>query len=515
MPDIQLNWSFAKFAYSVALVAVIWFFMQELYRVWFEHRLILTVPAYFADGKTDAARGTAFGGLVLAHHHRMTSDLKTEGGVSARGDPVKSETSDVYVLARGLVQEGPSLPPASQQLDLKISGFDVGALLTQLRRWVSPSNEAELTVEARSTGPTTGLVEAVVSWPQAPAPASAPTSLRYFSSGRLPTDDTAASVVAAKLLWADLTRGGDTAKSMPIDEFVPWVLAWNRYRTVRDGGRTPGALLKEETELLEAAGREIQPLLSGKRPVFTEIWRLAANMLALHPACIPNDSHGFDHYRDIYLVSVGKRKVDSPAATDVALSAPRGDAPVIGPGSLVWSADGSAAVKVTAVVKDRQNERYLLTSGLLLTEKTLLPAAVFYGAGPQDRRPAATITRVVELRPGGPTIALAKLEPATQASNGVLGKALAPALKPIGLGGRLTMVGQSKSAKVTAVDVNALKLGSGLIAVSPNVTAAGDAGAPFVDEAGRLQAMGYAASGEASLLIPVTDFLAREKLSLD
>lgn len=97
MHELLMNWSLAKIAYSVVLLAVAWFFLGELYRVWFDRQLYISAPVYFADGKVDAARGTAFGGLVLASHHRMIADLKSEadklvkGSKGGRDDPVKRE----------------------------------------------------------------------------------------------------------------------------------------------------------------------------------------------------------------------------------------------------------------------------------------------------------------------------------------------------------------------------------------------------------------------------------------
>ena len=519
MHELLMNWSLAKIAYSVVLLAVVWFFLGELYRVWVDRQLYISVPVHFADGKVDATRDTAFGGLVLAHHHRMVVDLKSEadklekGSKGGRNDSVKKEKLESYDRLSGLPQQGPRLPAASQQLDLKISGFDVGALLSQLRQWVSPRNEASVTVEARSTGSTAGLVEAVVSWPEAPSAAiNTAGSLRYFSSTRMPSDDSAASVVAAKFLWSDLTKGDGSKANIPLDEFVPWIRAWNKYKPVRDDGRAPGNLRKEETELLEQAGMEIQPLLDGKKPAFVEVWRLAANMLALHPTCIPSNPFGYDHYKDLYLVSVGKLPPGTrvTSATTAAAAQAVAVAVDVGPGSLIWSANVQTAVKVTAVVKDAAGVRYLLTSALLAVDGQT-PASVLFGGGPQDRKPIATISKLIELQPGGPAVALARLEAGATAGNGALKKI---ADEP-NLGEELKMIGQPKSGKVRTIRLDTQDFGKGLIAVAPKVTGPGDAGAPFVDAEGQLQAMGYAGSDESSILIPLPELLNHEKLSLD
>lgn len=73
----------AKIAYSAVLVAVIWFFVQELQRIWLDDQTYVTVASYFADGKVDTARAVAFGGHVPA----MTKTLRPRSQRRCSGRP--------------------------------------------------------------------------------------------------------------------------------------------------------------------------------------------------------------------------------------------------------------------------------------------------------------------------------------------------------------------------------------------------------------------------------------------
>ena len=57
-------------------------------------------------------------------------------------------------------------------------------------------------------------------------------------------------------------------------------------------------------------------------------------------------------------------------------------------------------------------------------------------------------------------------------------------------------------------------MAGGLIEVIPKITGPGDAGAPVLDLAGKLVAMGYAGSDKASYLVALDNLLEREKLTV-
>lgn len=408
----------SKLAYSIVLLAVLWIFVKELHRVWFDRQTYMAHLAYFADGKADAAKATAFGGAT---------------------------------------------------------------------------------------------VEAAVSWPLAPSSdATGISPLRYFSTARQPSDEEASAIIAANLLWGSLSAKEQAIRNVPRDEFVRWLLAWEKYRSVRELRVTPSQLNVEQKKVLEAAGAQISDLLL-RGPEFAEVWRLAANLVAQHPQSIAGSNNPWEYYRDGYEVAIGKRS-PSTRASPLALTLPSDR---IVPGSLLWRDDGRFAVKVTAVVRDASGKRFLLLSSLLVdSTKGTLPIDLF---GSEDQsKGRAPVARAVEQVPLDPqdqqsaTVLLAELLPGIAAGNaGVRGAGTPPAL-----GQRLTVVGGDRSGAVSVIDVHS-PLGNGLIAVEPRVTSAGDAGIAFVDAQQRLVAMGYAGSERTSLLVPLPALLLARKLDVE
>jgi hypothetical protein len=507
--EVWAGFSLAKLAYSVILVAIIWLLASELLRVWWDPQLYVAAPTYFDDGKSDAAKGTTFGGQILAQHHRLGDELNSERKRRAR----EAVEGPAEVLRRWpVITDTLSLPQGLKQLELKIQGFDIGGMLTKLRTWISPVNEVAVTVEARSVPPSGKLVETTVSWPRAPQwDPNQIATLRYFSTAPLPGDEVAAAAIAASLLWGDIATQDPELRKVPHEEFAAWARSWQRYRFVRDRGATPGKLEKSDTDLLEEAGRRLKPILD-RKPVYPEVWRLAANILALHPASIPDNKLTWDQYRDLYLVAVGV----APALPTVAAVPAALVAGGTGPGSLVWSEDGQLAVKVTAVVKDAEGKRFLLLPGLIARDDKV-PVDLYDSSVAKDRQPVARLTRRIAANGAAPvkqgsesTIALAELPPTSTASNGPI-RALGPGPS---LGDDVRVLGTEKVGKVDGVAVDLTGLGSNFVTVRPRITAGGDAGAPIVDVNGNLIAMGYAGTQQASFLLPVPAALKHANLTL-
>jgi hypothetical protein len=509
MDTLEANFSLAKIAYSAVLVAVIWFFVQELRRVWFDDQTYLTVASYFVDGKADTARATAFGGHVLAQHHRLAYDLRAEEKVAHnKANDKVADLVDMLPLKVSKIG-GIALPASPQKLEMKIQGFDVGGLLEKLRSWVSPVDELETMVEARGTGASGGWTEAAVSWPMAPAwgeGSMAP--LRYFTTSRSANDEEAAAEIAGTLLWAALGSKEPAIRPIPRDEFVSWLLAWRRYREVRDLKVPPPKLSDANKALLVMAGTQIKPYLE-RTPRFAEFWRLAANLVALHPDSIPGVPRTWEYFAREYEIALNLRPA-TDRLMESAQAPPLSDG--LAPGSVVWRADGRYAVKVTAVVKDQAGTTYLLLPAML-AQGTELPLLLYDRARPgQSGQPIARGLRylqetgnvmprrmlLAELLPGATVDTRAKLKLVDT---------------PV-LGSQLRVRGQESSGTIKALDVDAGGLGNGLIEVKPRITSPGDAGAPILDQNNGLVAMAYVGTHQSSLLLPLGPTLKANKLML-
>jgi hypothetical protein len=82
------------------------------------------------------------------------------------------------------------------------------------------------------------------------------------------------------------------------------------------------------------------------------------------------------------------------------------------------------------------------------------------------------------------------------------------------VGEMVRVIPGDETATITSIDASLPAVGGGLVKVGAKITQPGDAGAPVVDSAGRLVAMGYAADEKASYLVALHDLLAKEKLKL-
>ena len=314
----------------------------------------------------------------------------------------------------------------------------------------------------------------------------------------------AAAAVAASLLWADVAKGDEEFRKIPHEEFSAWARGWQRYRIVRDRGATAGKLEKIDTDLLEEAGKGIKPILD-RKPAYPEVWRLAANLVALHPTSIPDNKLTWEKYRDLYLAAIG-----APATqAGVLPPADERSAGILGPGGAVWTEDGQLGAKITAVLKDAGGKRFLLLPGLLARDDQL-PKDLFDRSAPPDRRLVARVVRLIEVRASGPKIALAEMAAEFRADNG--------AIKELGeepkRGDALLVSETAQVGTVGGIDVPLSGLGEGFLEVSPRVTAAGDAGIAILNRDQKLVAMAYAGTESKSFLLPLPGVLKRENLSL-
>lgn len=288
---------------------------------------------------------------------------------------------------------------------------------------------------------------------------------------------------------------------------MAWLLAWQRYRQVRDLKLPPPKMTDAHKALLLQAGTQIKPYLE-RTPRFAEFWRLAANLVALHPQSIPGMDQSWEFFAREYEIALSLR----PASDRMAARAPADSADGLAPGSLVWRADGRFAVKVTAFVEDGVGKRYLLLPAMLAQDAEL-PLPLFAASGStQGTEPIAMAVRYLHeaASPDTPRLLLAELRRDVQP--GAKGRSVLG--DPPGLGDELSAKGEAKPGRVTRIELTVRGFGADLVEVSPRITSAGDAGVPILDRKGRLVAMGYAGNEQSSILLPLHSSLRENGLAL-
>lgn len=499
--DLWGNVSAAKVAYSILLLAAICLLSRELIRVWWDPQLYVGSFKYFNNGQPDAGRAENFGASLLAQHSSLRAELEAEHHRRAEAKDRPEEVLHTWPVAGGTI----SLPPDLKALELKINGFDIGGLLATLRGWISQPNEVLVTVQTRTFkggGKEVELVDTDVAWPRAPKlEKNKPASLQHFRSWGSKGDDEAAALLAASLIWADAAKQNADLLNVGRQNFSDWAYAWLQYRVVGYEGATPGDLDDTQKVRLAAAGARITPLLRDNG-AYPEVWRLAADLVTLHPDSIPGGDA--NAYRRSYLKALGlEEKGVAPTVIAEAAEAAAARVPEIQAGALLWNRQ--SAVRFSAVVKDESGKQFLLLPDLI-TNNAPLPLTVY--ADMSGQQAVAQITR--RISNDGVDLALAEPVPGLSVSNGAIKEA-----GPVpDIGETVKLLPGDKRAKIVAVGARLPPIAGGLIEVIPKITGPGDAGAPVLDLAGKLVAMGYAGSDKASYLVALDNLLEREKLTV-
>lgn len=369
-------------------------------------------------------------------------------------------------------------------------------------------NEVFATVEARAYGKPEAQVVAAVSWPMASdGGASDLSAVRFFSTGVAERDDEVGAEIAANLVWAALRKESTAFKQVPRDEFVGWLLAWQRYREIRGLKLPPAQLSESNKKSLERAGDLLKPFLV-RRPQFSEVWRLAANLTVQHPRSISGDPKPWESYRDAYLLAV-KKPIGAPqvATTESSTGVRAAQYPVL------WRGDGQIAAKVTAIVKDPDGKRYALLPAML-AKGAALPFELFGEPG-QNKVAVARAVRLLKAPDStadeAPTLMLAEI-----LSNDTLHMPRTSGLGPAPeVNAQVIVAGSGRKGTVESVGAKLANMGNVFSKVSPQITFAGDAGVPILDANGKLVAMGYAGSGTSSWIVPIAETLKQEGFTVE
>ena len=496
LEELWADLSAAKIAYSIILLAVIWLLGRELIRVWWDPQLYVGSSKYFKNGQPDAGRVESFRAALLLQHSKLRGELDAEHRRRAQFKDRPEEVLRTWPVAADSI----SLPPDVQKLELKINGFDIGGLLATLRGWISQPNEVLVTVQARTfdgSGKDVERVDTDVTWPRAPRlEKNNPTLLQHFNSWGAKGDDEAATLLAASLIWADAAKHNSELLKVGRQNFGDWAYAWLQYRSIGYEGATPGRLDETQKARLSAAGERVAPLL--KDDAYPEVWRLAADLVTLYPESIPGGDA--KTYRQHYLKSLGIE--EPPVARAEAAGAALSE---VMAGSLIWGPSRESAVRFTSVVQDEVGKRFLLLPDLV-TNQAPLPVYLYMSF--ESTNPMARVIRRISA--DGISFALAEPMASFAVSNGAIrGTAKLPTV-----GQTIKLIPSGKTAIITSLNARLPPISTALIEVSPKITASGDSGAPVLDSAGNLVAMGYAGSEKASYLVPLHDLFERERLTL-
>lgn len=511
MLSILGNIPVGKLVYSAVLLALIIFLSREVYSVWFDSRIYVGKFSYFSEGKSDNDLTTAFPVHVLSQHHLLRSALIDEGQRRKRERPASPAGAEVYHRLPTTLPGVERWQSALSEIELKIQGFDLGKLLSQVRGWVNPPQEISGFVEKAGN-----VVRASVTWPhdehaKVPLPAQ-------FETGPLSGDTAAAFVIAANLVWSQAAEADEKFRETERETFVAWIIAWWDYRTIRD---------RREAELTigdddRARWRRAQLLatkLIPKAEKYPEIWRLRADIidLNLEGKSTPEELAIAKQDRDRFASALGLPVVIASAPPRATTTESAAAAPTLRPGQPVWFRIGAtdSAVTTTAVVVDEAGKKSLLVPDY----------ALGFGEQPADVEFKASANGPVIARAGKANLLRPKDTTGLGTPYGVALAPLAdgveyvakfsdntPITKVAGLpatGAALRFLSSHGEIKTTLRAVD-----KGLAETPERVSKPGDAGTPVVDADGNLVAMGYLGKESGSMFLPLKWVFDEAKLKL-
>ena len=239
---------FGKLAYTVILVALLTLLGRETWTLWFDQRVYIGAFDYFKDGKIEADQATAFPRLVLAQHQMLRSAILDEQKQEQRRRLAQDNAqrglpagARVQIISMRLFPQAATTGLSSWKTlladaEIKVQGFEVGKLLSQLRAWVSPPNEVKGIVES-----TAGTVRSTFSWP-ASIGAENHVAGGQIETGPLGSDSSAALAVAANLIWAQTASGPappGCCRATPTSPGSPCRGSTGRRATRRPSASTP------------------------------------------------------------------------------------------------------------------------------------------------------------------------------------------------------------------------------------------------------------------------------------
>src|SRR5438132_1110496 len=263
------NWSLAKLAYSALLLAIIWLFLTELWRLWFDQSVFLGRFEFYENGESKPAQATAFAFLTSYHQKRLRDALvaeqerRTKQGTT--WSPPGAEPINISESALG-------------QMEITIQGVNVGAILQKLREWISPPNQITATIEKGAHG-----VRAAASWPRGPSRArGAKFDAQFFQITEKSDESAAAQALAYQLAWVHSAKTR-IEPEVSSQEFCDWAQAWLSYLDLRERNRGIGGLSDADVKSVKDLHAFVTRQIKGGAK-FPEFKRLRADLFDLFPA---------------------------------------------------------------------------------------------------------------------------------------------------------------------------------------------------------------------------------------
>jgi hypothetical protein len=497
----------AKIVYTAVLIGLVAVLARELYNLWWDHSLYVEQFQYFLDGKADDAEGKAFPAHILGKHQLLRSALIEERQRRAEERQIKTpDKAEVYLLPPSSLPDIARWQTVLSDVELKIQGFDLGKLVTQLRTSISPPDEINGFVE--KTG---GIVRASVNWPKRPINNVAMIHTP-FEAGPLSGEGSVALAVAASIVWAQAANAEPEFAKIPRETFVAWALTWWDYRLIRER-ESIGDPLSEEDKKRWTQARRLVDKLIGQAEKYPEIWRLRADVIDAGISGGLANEHDKEIAvgdRDQYAIAMGLGRlvIASRELKEAGVIAAR-------PGQPIWArpvgkstnAPFPLAMTITAIVTDTSGKHKILLPDYAATdgetEYALNPN------GPVVARAQSTDIFYVgpskEVGRGG--VVLATLEDKTPANNSLTG---AGSLKKVAVpseGEKLKLF-SSLHTKTGSVQ----KIDGPFVVTEGRITEPGDGGAPVLNEDGDLIAMGYIGSEAESRLLSLDKVFRRAGL---
>jgi hypothetical protein len=485
---------FAKIVYTAILLGLVAVLARELYSLWWDRSLYVGQFQYFMDGKADDAQGKAFPAHILGKHQLLRSALIEEQQRRVEERQVKTpDKAEVYLLPLSSLPDIARWQTVLSDVELKIQGFDLGKLFTQLRTSISPPDEINGFVE--KTG---GIVRASVNWPKRTMNNGAMMHTP-FETGPMSGEGSVALAVAASIVWVQAANAEPEFAKIPRETFVAWALTWWDYRLIRER-ESIGDPLSEEDKKRWTQARHLVDKLIGQAEKYPEIWRLRADIIdAGGDLANEHDKEIAVQDRDQYAIAMGlgglviaSRKLEEAGAIAAR------------PGGPIWarpvgkSTDAPLlATTITAIVTDTSGKRKILLPDYIATDAETEFA--LNPRGPVVARARSTDIIHVglsnEVGRGG--VVLATLEDKMPANNSLpAGAGLLKKVAVASEGEKLTLFSslQTKTGSVQKID-------GPFVITEGRITQPGDGGAPVLNDAGDLIAMGYMGSEAESRLL--------------
>src|SRR5262245_15095236 len=216
MLDVLWAIPLAKIIYSIILFGLAVMLLREVYTIWADRNIYVGNFAYFVDGRSDDEQSKKFPVNVLAQHHMLRSALIDELHRREEGQKENvAGTPEVYRHFLPSFTDVTQWKSAISDLELKVQGFDIGRLLSQLRAWVTPPTEITGYVEKIG-----GVIRASVSIPPGVVSGDSDATASRFETGPLSSDSSTALAIAANIAWLQAARHDPKFVEVGRDTFV-------------------------------------------------------------------------------------------------------------------------------------------------------------------------------------------------------------------------------------------------------------------------------------------------------